>query len=148
VDLVVRQSGGNLDLVLELYSDAGVLLLTNNPGSQTIALIQTNLPQGRYYLYVRNTGVGDSLVSPPTGYTSYGSVGEYFISGYSRTRPGLFCRRPLCCTVTDLTQSGQATLPLAVTYADDMAIEVGTIDSGDLRVTGRMATISSRSSFR
>jgi hypothetical protein len=74
--------GGNLDVLLELHDSYGTLLLTNNPASQTLALIQTNLPIGRYYLHVRNTGAGSPLTANPTGYTAYGSIGQYFINGY------------------------------------------------------------------
>ena len=42
-------------------------------------LIGTNLIAGVYYLHVRNTGLGNPLAPPPEGYTSYGSVGQYFI---------------------------------------------------------------------
>ena len=74
--------GGNLDLLLELRGPNGTVLLTNNPASQTTAQIQTTLAAGTYYLSVRNTGVGNPLNNPPTGYTSYASIGQYFISGY------------------------------------------------------------------
>ena len=74
--------GGNLDVLLELHDAHGALLLTNNPVAQTTAAIQTNLPAGVYYLYVRNTGTGDPMSSTPTGYTAYASIGQYFISGY------------------------------------------------------------------
>jgi hypothetical protein len=74
--------GGNLDILLELRGESGSLLLTNNPASQTLAQIQTTLPVGKYYLFIRNTGTGSPLTANPTGYTAYGSIGQYFISGY------------------------------------------------------------------
>jgi hypothetical protein len=74
--------GGNLDLLIELRQTNGTLLLTNNPVSQTSGQIQTTLSQGTYYLYVRNTGVGDPFSSSPSGYTAYGSIGQYFINGH------------------------------------------------------------------
>jgi hypothetical protein len=74
--------GGNLDILLELYDASGRLLLTNNPEAQTYAQIQTTLSWGTYYLFVRNTGVGDPFSATPSGYTSYASIGQYFISGY------------------------------------------------------------------
>jgi len=74
--------GGNLDVSIELRDTSGTLVLADNPSSQTTARIQTIVTQGTYYLYVRNTGVGTPLISPPTGYTSYGSIGQYFISGF------------------------------------------------------------------
>lgn len=74
--------GDNLDVFLELRDASGGLILANNSDSQTTAKIQTNLAQGDYYLYVRNSGVSDPLASSPNGYTSYGSIGQYFINGY------------------------------------------------------------------
>lgn len=74
--------GGNLDVLVELRDASGALILSSNPASQTTAQIQTTLTQGTYYLFVRNTGVGTPLGSPPTGYTSYASIGQYFISGF------------------------------------------------------------------
>jgi hypothetical protein len=73
--------GGNLDVRLQLYNSSGTLILTNNPATDTIAQIQTNLPTGLYYLSILNTGTGTPLSSSPSGYTSYGSIGQYFISG-------------------------------------------------------------------
>lgn len=74
--------GGNLDVSIELRDSSGALLFADNPASQTTARIQTTVTQGTYYLYVRNTGVGAPLNSTPTGYTPYGSIGQYFISGF------------------------------------------------------------------
>jgi hypothetical protein len=34
---------------------------THNPATQTTALIQTDLPEGRYYLHVRNAAAGDPV---------------------------------------------------------------------------------------
>lgn len=73
--------GGNLDILLELYNEAGTLVTSNNAASLTHASISISLTQGYYYLHVRNTGTGTPLVSPPSGYNVYGSIGQYFISG-------------------------------------------------------------------
>ncbi len=128
--------GGNVDLLVELYNEAGTLLATNNPALQTTALIQTNLVEGRYYLYVRNSGGGDPFNSTPTGYTVYGSIGQYFITGYL-TEATTFIAPPVAeLQITDLTQSGQTTKEFTVTYSDDVAIDAATIDSNDVRVTG------------
>jgi hypothetical protein len=74
--------GGNLDVSLELRDEDNQLVATNNPETQTGAQIQTTLRSGTYYLFVRNSAAGNPLSSTPTGYTSYGSIGQYFISGY------------------------------------------------------------------
>jgi len=74
--------GGNLDVALELRDASNNVIATNNPSTQTGAQIQTAVPSGTYYLFVRNSAAGNPLSSTPTGYTSYGSIGQYFISGF------------------------------------------------------------------
>lgn len=39
------------------------------------------MPAGTYFLEIDGVGAGNPLVSPPTGYTDYGSLGRYTISG-------------------------------------------------------------------
>ena len=127
--------GGNLDLLVELRDSSGNLLLTNNPASQTTALIQTNLTEGVYYLHVRNIGAGAPTSSAPTGYTAYGSIGQYFISGY--LVPSGFIVPPLAeAQLSDITQTGVGAKSFTVTYSDNVAINVATLDNFDVRITG------------
>jgi List-Bact-rpt repeat protein/metallopeptidase family M12-like protein len=127
--------GGNLDALVELYDSAGTLLLTNNSSSQTFARIQTTLTDGNYYLHVRSVGTGNPTNSTPTGYTSYASVGQYFISGY--VVPSGFVIPPAAeLQVTDVTLPGAGPKQFTVTYSDNVAINVSTIDGQDLRITG------------
>ena len=127
--------GGNLDVLLELYDAAGALVQTNNATDRTYASIQATLPEGSYFLFVRNTGVGNPLSSTPSGYTSYATLGQYFISGY--VSPSGFVTPPLAnLQVTDITQPGIGLKQFTVTYSDNLAIKVSTIDSSDIRITG------------
>jgi hypothetical protein len=128
--------GGNVDLLLELSNEAGALLLTSNPATQTTALIETNLPAGRYYLHVRNAAAGAPLSSTPTGYTVYGSIGQYFISGYVTEASGVVIPPSAEPWLTDLTQAGQTSHAITVTYSDDLAMDVSSIESNDIRITG------------
>jgi hypothetical protein len=75
----------NLDAWVGLR-DAGGNLLTNvNPVDALSASFSVNLPApGTYYLSVQGTGKGDPLT---TGYTAYGSLGQYAVSG-SFVTPG------------------------------------------------------------
>ena len=128
--------GGNLDILIELYNEAGDLLLWDNPASQTGASLQAELEEGRYYLYVRNTSVGDPFSSSPTGYTVYGSLGQYFISG-TITEAFEFNPAPIAeAQVADLVTGGLSTHEVLVTYTDDTAIDVSSIGTGNIRVTG------------
>jgi hypothetical protein len=68
--------GANLDIEAKLYDQAGNLLTSNDSTSETNATVSATIPAGRYYLTVG--GVGNTV----TPYSDYGSLGEYFISGY------------------------------------------------------------------
>jgi hypothetical protein len=127
--------GGDLDVLLELSDQNGVLVATNNPASQTTARIQTSLTDGIYYLYVRNAGTGDPMSSSPTGYTPYASIGQYFITG-TVVPSGFVVPPQAALQVTDIAQSGVGAKQLTVTYTDNVAIDVSTISEDDVRVTG------------
>ncbi len=127
--------GGDLDVSVELYNAGGVRLLTNNSAGLTRAVVQTNLTDGIYYLHVRNSGTGSPSNSTPSGYTAYGSIGQYFITGTvvassSVIPPGATLQ------ITDITQSGVGAKQFTVTYADNVSIDVTTIDGNDIQVTG------------
>ncbi len=128
--------GGNLDLLLELYDAGGTLLLTNNPPNTTPAVLATNLPAGLYYLAVRSTGAGDPFAPAPTGYTVYGCLGQYFLSGWVTDPAGVSTPPAAELAGADLTQPGQTEHRLTVVYSDNVAVNVATLDDADLRVTG------------
>lgn len=73
--------GCNLDVSLELRNSQGDIVATANPETSTSATISENLIADTYFLFVKNTGAGNPQSGTPTGYTSYGSIGQYFISG-------------------------------------------------------------------
>lgn len=131
-----RTRGGNLDVRLELYDEAGTLLQAGDPAAQTAGQITTNLTEGRYYVQVRNTGTGDPLATTPSGYTSYASLGQYFITGYVAPDSGFVAPPGAELQVAGISQPGQGPQPLRVTYYDDRGIRVSTIDGNDVRVTG------------
>ncbi|MEH1830010.1 MAG: Calx-beta domain-containing protein [Nostoc sp.] len=70
--------GPNLDILAELYNSAGVLIASSNPSDLLSANITTSVGAGTYYLKIDGVGKGNPL---STGYTDYGSLGQYFISG-------------------------------------------------------------------
>lgn len=128
--------GGNLDILLELYNQSGSLVASSNPASLTTASISATVAQGVYYLHVKNSGAGNPLVSPPSGYTSYGAIGQYFISG-TVVDPGGLVVAPVAESFPgDLTVSGQANHQFTVSYSDNIAINVATLGTGNVRVTG------------
>ena len=68
----------NADLVLTLLDGSGAVLATSNPLNALDAAITYTLPAtGTYYIMVQGTGQGDPA---DTGYSAYGSVGNYRVS--------------------------------------------------------------------
>ncbi|MEH1839070.1 MAG: VCBS repeat-containing protein [Nostoc sp.] len=80
ISLIVNPSsrGPNLDILAELYNSAGTLIASSNPTDLLSASITTNVVAGNYYLKIDGIGKEDPL---STGYTDYGSLGQYSISG-------------------------------------------------------------------
>lgn len=69
--------GPNLDIRADLYNSAGALISSSNPLDQLNATFNLNLAKGgRYFLKISGTGRPD-----PNGYTNYGSLGNFEISG-------------------------------------------------------------------
>ena len=68
----------NLDALLELLDANGNVLASDNPSTLLAASLDATLPaDGNYYLRV--SGVGKGTVD--TGYSDYGSLGEYVLTG-------------------------------------------------------------------
>ena len=68
----------NTDLVLSLMDSSGTVLTATNPTNQLSSTLSYAVPaQGTYFLEVRGTGQGDPAA---TGYSSYGSVGNFRLS--------------------------------------------------------------------
>lgn len=127
--------GGNLDVVVQLYDSAGQMLAVNNPATSTGASIETTLAAGTYYLIVRSTGTGTPTASSPSGYTTYGSIGQYFING--TVAPPAAPIPPVAeLAVSDLTSAGPTEHLFTVMYTDDVAINVATVGNDDIQVTG------------
>jgi hypothetical protein len=72
--------GANLDIEATLYNASGKKIATADPRDDTTANLKVKVPAGHYTIEVR--GVGSSTAP----YSSYGSLGQYFISGTVPTR--------------------------------------------------------------
>ena len=70
--------GPNLDIYAALYDEQGTLIQGSNPDTATDATLSANLSAGTYTIKISGTGRGDPLAS---GYTDYGSLGSYSITG-------------------------------------------------------------------
>jgi len=68
----------NLDILAQLYNSSGGLIASSNPTSSLPATLSGSFSSGgEYYLKVDGTGKGDLS----TGYSDYGSLGRYTITG-------------------------------------------------------------------
>ncbi len=79
-------AGGDLDIRLELVNADGTALApplsADDPDALGASLVRTSLPAGNYRLVVRPAGKGTpSATSNPNGYTSYGVLGAYTLTG-------------------------------------------------------------------
>lgn len=83
----------NVDLVLEVRNSSNAIIASANPADTLSASISQSLPLGVHYLVVRRTATGTPLAAIPTGFTEYGSLGGYRISGS-------FTPLPLIPTIT------------------------------------------------
>lgn len=68
---------GNLDLKLKILDSGGATVAEDTGAGSLSASISTNLAAGTYTAVVETTEVGGS-----TGYSKYGQVGTYSLSGY------------------------------------------------------------------
>jgi hypothetical protein len=77
INILGTDLGPNLDTLVELRDANGTLLATHNPVEQLGAALNYSVPAGTYFLHVRGAGFGDPL----SGYSAYGSLGQYWILG-------------------------------------------------------------------
>ena len=99
--------GPNVDLLVELRDSAGTLVSSGNPVATLGVALAPTVSAGTYFLTVR--GAGKPANGTDYGYSSYGSVGFYFVRGTVVTTGPI---APVA-VATATPQSGDA--PLAVT---------------------------------
>lgn len=78
-DVAPAALGPNLDVSIALFSAEGSLVASANPTDTLDASISVNLTPGIFYLRV--SGAGKGANGTDYGYSSYGSLGQYQISG-------------------------------------------------------------------
>jgi hypothetical protein len=71
-------SSQNIDVLMEILDSNGAVVTYVNPDTLTNATVSATLAAGNYFLRVSGAGRGDVLVD---GYSNYGSIGQYTISG-------------------------------------------------------------------
>ncbi|MFM8571652.1 MAG: putative Ig domain-containing protein, partial [Pirellula sp.] len=74
-------SSANLDVEAKLYDASGNLVATSNPNGLRAGFSGLQISAGIYYLSIDGVGFGSPTSNPPDGYTDYGSIGQYLITG-------------------------------------------------------------------
>ncbi len=73
--------GGNADVKLELLDAAGTVVASADPAATTGASLTYSATAGNYFIRLSPAATGTPLANPPTGYTRYGSLGQYRLTG-------------------------------------------------------------------
>jgi hypothetical protein len=84
---LVAPALSSLDIGAKLYDAKGNLIATSNPADSLGASFDLTLAGGQYFVSVDGVGYGDPFASPPSGYTDYGILGQYVISGQVQEIP-------------------------------------------------------------
>jgi hypothetical protein len=79
IEVLPDTRSANLDVSIKLIDSAGNVVAKSRPKATLAAALEAALPAaGTYYLVVDGVGVGNPL---NTGYSDYGSLGQYAIGG-------------------------------------------------------------------
>ena len=71
----------NINLAANLTNSSGGVVAFSDPATVLDASFNVSLAAGTYYLAIDGAGMGDPLVSPPTGHAEYGNIGQYTVTG-------------------------------------------------------------------
>lgn len=112
----------NLDIKAELLNSSGQVLQTSDSLAALNATLSATLAGGTYYLRIDGVGNGDPVT---TGYSDYGSVGNYVITG---TIVPLGTLQPPLAVISASTTTGPAALAVSFSAANSTAAS-GTIVS-------------------
>lgn len=71
--------GANLDIMARIYDSSGNTVIVANPQEETSVRIQETIPAGTYFIAV--SGAGKDATEDDPGYSDYGSLGQYKLTG-------------------------------------------------------------------
>ncbi len=126
-------NSSNLDILASLYDGSGNLVATSNPTGLSASFTDITVNSGTYYITIDGVGFGNPAdPNAPTGYTEYGSLGQYFISGVVVEAGGPVAS----ASAQDIDFATENPMPILVTYVDRDGVDVSTLGTGDIRVVG------------
>ncbi|MEO5916422.1 MAG: MBG domain-containing protein [Luteolibacter sp.] len=126
--------GGDLDVLMELYDSTQTLVASSNPATLATASISTSVAAGTYYLVVKPAAAGTPLVNPPSGYTVYGSLGQYTITGsfLPDNTPEIAVEQPVGTNLTDGSASMSCGSVLVGSSSSPLTFTVKNVGSANL----------------
>lgn len=117
------------DLVLSLLNSSGTVLASNNPLNALNASLSYNITSpGTYYLSIKGTGQGDPTT---TGYSDYGSVGNYRLTSTYATGGNAAPTPVLTASVTSGVAPLATTLDASQSTDSDGTVKFYYWDFGD-----------------
>lgn len=134
----------NLDIKATLYNESLQEVLSSDTPEKTFTTINTTLTPGTYYIKIEGVGYGNPL---NTGYSDYGSLGYYSISGtiekFSSTdsKPIVNIIEPADGSVIQMNPFQSVTLKASATDKD------GTIDSVNFSIDGQNIQATLQNSY-
>lgn len=135
------QRGPNLDILAQLYDASDNLITSSNPTGSLEANLSADVSAGTYFLKITGAGQGDPA---STGYSDYGSLGQYTISGQVVEPPPSFSVSDVTVNEGDGTATFTVSLSQAVSQA--VTVDVATLDGTALQ-TGDYQAVSQTLTF-
>ena len=140
-----ENQGSNLDVEATLYDAAGNVIAVSNPAGLRASFSNLSLRVGTYYIKVDGVGFGDHRANPPSGYSDYGSLGHYQITGtiassieiaisdvsdYTENTPPIPIASTATFTTFNIDTFAGGTLQFAVTTNYQVGDRLGIVSSG------------------
>ena len=135
--------GANLDIEASLYDSTGALVASSNPFQALNASITTVVASGQYFLKIDGVGAGTPTATTPTGYSDYGSIGAYTISG----TVGAITGDALAIVATDTSKNEANSGATAFTFTVNRTGDTTGTSTVNYSVTGSGASPASASDF-
>ena len=136
----------NMNIRLQLYNEAGELIAEDDPENSYAASIDTQLETGNYTLHVEGANSGSPDVS---GFSDYGSIGQYGLTGDVEGLGGLIVEinQPQLEEVSIAAGNGLVVAASVIGGADSVMWQATAAPSGGVVTFDDASSESARASF-